>query len=77
MAGLQHIASVALAAQTDQAALLVEGGIHLLGAHAGVVHHVGDDGRIDVAAARTHHQALKRGEAHGGVDTDAILHSTD
>ncbi len=28
---------------------------------------IGDDGRIDIAAAARHHQAFQRGEAHRGV----------
>ena len=42
-------------------------------AHAhGALHDQGN-GRVDVAAARAHDQALQRREAHGGVDGDAVL----
>ena len=35
--------------------------------HAGVVHDVFQHRRIDVAGARAHQHALKRGQAHGGI----------
>ena len=34
----------------------------------GVADQVEDHGRVDVAGAAAHHQALKRGQAHGGLD---------
>ncbi len=36
-----------------------------------------DDGGIDVAAARAHHQAFQGREAHGGVDGPAVLDGRD
>ena len=32
-----------------------------------------NDGRVDGAAARAHHKAVKRSEAHGSVDGDAVV----
>ena len=60
------------AGNAQQTGLLVQGGVHLVRRHAGLLHHVGHDGGVDGAAPGTHGQTLLRREAHGGIHRLAV-----
>ena len=49
---------------TEVSAFFVHEGRDLGSGHALLVHYVGDDGGVDVAAPGAHKHAGKRGEAH-------------
>ena len=65
------------AGHAEEAALLVHVRVHLVGVHAGLVHDVGDDRGVNVAAARAHLDTGKGGEAHRGVQHLAVLDRRD
>ena len=54
--------------------MLVDEVLDRRGVHAVMLHHVQDDAGIDRPAARSHHQAVDRGEPHGRRDAAAVLH---
>ena len=72
--GVHDVAHVAAAdaADGEQAGLLVQDGVDVLGGVADL-DHAEHGGGVHVAAAGSHHEALERGEAHGGVDDLAVL----
>ena len=75
LGGAAHIAHVAgEAGEAQQAALFVEQGVHFLDGDLILLHDIVDDRRVDGAAARAHHHAFQRGEAHGSIHDLAILH---
>ena len=74
----QHVAHVGRQPRhAEHAALAVQHGIHLVEGDALAAHDVGEDGRIDGAGARAHHEALQRREAHGGVDGLPVVDRRD
>ena len=76
--GIEHVAHVGRDARhAEHAAFAVEDGVHLVETDALATHDVGDNGRIDGAGTRTHHQALERREAHRRVDGLAVVHGRD
>ncbi len=58
---------VVVAAQTEQAAPLVEQSVDLVRGHPADPRQMEDDGRVQVTGPGTHHQSLQRCQAHGGV----------
>ncbi len=56
-----------------EAALRIERFLQIIRRHARLPHHKEVDRRIDVSRPRAHHQAFKRGQAHGRVDARASL----
>ena len=73
-----NVAHVArLAGDAEDAGLLIEQVVHLVGGESLLLHNVEDSGRVDVAGAGTHHQPLQRGKSHRGVDALAILDGAD
>ena len=75
---IEHVAHVAACTGNAQdAALAVQYRVHLVEGPALAAHDVGDDGRVDRARTRSHHEALERREAHGGVDGLAVVHGRD
>ena len=76
--GVKHVAHVgARAGNAQDAAFLVQDLVHLVERLAFAAHDVGEDGRVDVARTRAHHQTLERREAHGGVDGLAVVDGRD
>ncbi len=63
--------------QTDVAALLVHVCGYLVSGHIFLLHNVGNDSGVDVAATSTHKYACEGSEAHRGVHYLAILDSGD
>lgn len=65
-------ADVALSADAEQAALLVEHLVDLCDRHVELCGEKVVDGRVDVSAARAHDESLERRESHGGVDALSV-----
>ena len=60
-------AVVGQAGQAEQAGFFVQHVGDLSDGHVGVFSEEAEDCGIDVAAARTHHEAFQRGQAHAGI----------
>ena len=63
-----NLTQIAVAGHAHHAGTLVEQGIELVHVHVGVADQVEDHSRVDVTGTATHHQALKRGQTHGGLN---------
>ncbi len=63
--------------KTNVAALLVHVGSNLISGHIFLLHDVGNDSGVDVAATCAHKHACKGSEAHRGIHNLAVLDSGD
>ena len=63
-----NLTQIAVAGHAHHAGTLVEQGIELVHVHVGVADQVEDHSRVDVTGTAAHHQALKRGQTHGGLN---------
>src|SRR5574344_787455 len=68
------VAAVARTCESEEARLLVENRVHLGRAQLFGLHDREDCSRVDVAAARAHHEAGEGRQAHRGVYDAAVLH---
>ncbi|MNG25161.1 hypothetical protein D3C84_1099740 [compost metagenome] len=55
--------------------MLIQHGAHLADRQILLAHHIGHDGRIQIAAARAHHQTFERGHPHARVNRLAAPYS--
>lgn len=65
------------AGEAEEAGLFVDEVVKLVGVHAFGAAEIGEDGGVDVAAARAHAEAFERRESHRGVDGFAALDGRD
>ena len=63
-----NLTQIAIAGHAHHAGTLVEQGVKLVHVHVGVADQVEDHSRVDVTGTAAHHQALKRGQTHGGLN---------
>src|ERR1700756_2330300 len=63
--------------KSEEAALMVEQIFNLVGVQLLVAHEIEEDARIKITRARTHRDAARGSETHGGVDRYTVANSAE